>query len=294
MRWSPSTSVVILGKRFSRTRSRARSAICCRNASPLGVGRRLDQRLRVQALIPDVQRPQPRALAQVLPIRAHARQDRALTGGVGQAIVPRRDLEAHDQALQVPFPRCRERLVEVVEVEDQIPLGRGERTEVQQVAVAARLHLDAGGRQGGEVVRHQSRRAAQEGERSSDHASVADRHQFRQSPSIRLLQDLDRIPSLSRRAPVPVALPRNAFAQGLAGREPLGADVEAGEPFRLALRGRGFPRSFGRCRHGGIVGPHRCPCNRRGRDGSPDRRRCVRPCARCRNRAGSGTGGRPA
>jgi len=41
-----------------------------------GVGRRVDRRFHVQAMVPDVQRPQLRALAQVFPIRTHARTAR--------------------------------------------------------------------------------------------------------------------------------------------------------------------------------------------------------------------------
>ena len=57
-----------------------------------------------------------------------------------KAVVARGDQHAHGQALDVPLPRARERLVEVVEVEHQPPLGRGEHAEVRQVRVPAALH----------------------------------------------------------------------------------------------------------------------------------------------------------
>ena len=46
---------------------------------------------------------------------------------------------AGGQALEVPFPGAREGLVEVVDVEHQRALGRGEEPEVGQVGIAADL-----------------------------------------------------------------------------------------------------------------------------------------------------------
>ena len=57
------------------------------------------------------------------------------------AVVLGGDQHARRQALDVPLPGTRQRLVEVVEVEHQPPLGRGEHAEVRQVRVAATLHL---------------------------------------------------------------------------------------------------------------------------------------------------------
>jgi hypothetical protein len=54
-----------------------------------------------------------------------------------EAARPSGDLEAGDQALDVPLPRARQRLVEVVEVEDQVAVGRGEAAEVREVRIAA-------------------------------------------------------------------------------------------------------------------------------------------------------------
>ena len=63
-----------------------------------------------------------------------------------EAVVARRDREARREALDVVLERARQRLVEVVEVEQQLPLRRGERAEVRQVGVAAQLDLQAGPR----------------------------------------------------------------------------------------------------------------------------------------------------
>jgi hypothetical protein len=48
--------------------------------------------------------------------------------------------------LDVVFERSGEGLVEVVQIEQQPPLGRGEQPEVRQMSVTAQLHLEAGGR----------------------------------------------------------------------------------------------------------------------------------------------------
>ena len=62
---------------------------------------------------------------------------------VGEAVVARGDQHAGRQPLDVPLPGARQRLVEVVDVEHQPPLGRGEHAEVRQVRVAAALnHAD--------------------------------------------------------------------------------------------------------------------------------------------------------
>ena len=61
---------------------------------------------------------------------------------VRDTVVAAGDHEAGRQALDVPFPGRRQSLVEIVEVEDQVALGRGKQAEVGQVAIAAGLHLD--------------------------------------------------------------------------------------------------------------------------------------------------------
>src|SRR4029077_13654240 len=53
--------------------------------------------------------------------------------------VPTGDADARGEALHIPFPGAGQGLVEVVDVEDQLPLRRGEGTEVRQVRVTAEL-----------------------------------------------------------------------------------------------------------------------------------------------------------
>ena len=73
------------------------------------------------------------------------------------AAVATEDLEARGETLHVPLPRAGERLVEVVDVEHQLPLGRAEHAEVRQVRVAAELDVDPGPRSRGQVGGHDQR-----------------------------------------------------------------------------------------------------------------------------------------
>ena len=95
-----------------------------------------------------------------------------------EAPVPARDLEARGQPLDVPLPGSRNRLVEVVEVEHQVPLGRGVAAEVRQVRVPAQLDLDPGRGRRGEVRGHHRGAAPEEGERGGEHPPVPQRDQL--------------------------------------------------------------------------------------------------------------------
>ena len=88
------------------------------------------------------------------------------------------DLEARGESLHVPFERAGQRLVEVVEVEDEVPLGRRVAADVGEMRVAAELRLEPDARRRREIVRHDRGRAAVERERRDEHAAVADRHEL--------------------------------------------------------------------------------------------------------------------
>ncbi len=64
--------------------------------------------------------------------------------------------------LNVPLPRADVRFVEVVQVEDHVPLGRRVRAEVQEMGVTTDLDVNTGRRRAGEVAGHDQRRAAEE------------------------------------------------------------------------------------------------------------------------------------
>ena len=70
------------------------------------------------------------------------------------------------------------RLVEVVAVEDELPLGCPEHAEVGEMRVPAELGHQARARRGREVRGHDERGAAEEGEGGDQHPAVADGHQL--------------------------------------------------------------------------------------------------------------------
>src|SRR5208282_4931276 len=85
------------------------------------------------------------------------------------------------KALEVEFPRRGKRLVEIVDVENHVALGRSEGTKVHQMRVATCLHSGPGDRRMGQVSRHQRGRAAIKGERRLQHSPVANRNEIRHS-----------------------------------------------------------------------------------------------------------------
>jgi hypothetical protein len=84
------------------------------------------------------------------------------------------------------------RFVEVIDVEDQLPVGRSEDPEVGQVRVSAELHDQVRARAGGQILGHDPRRAAIEGERRGAHAAVANGDELRDAGPVLVLEDLDR------------------------------------------------------------------------------------------------------
>ena len=133
------------------------------------------------------------------PITSHHRQHRRRDSPGAKSVVPAGDHETGRQAFDVPFPRAGQRLVEIVHVENQIPLGRGKHAKVQQVAIAAQLHPQAGRRRAGQVGRHDRRRSAIKRKRRLLHAAITNRQQMRHAVDARLDDDLDRIAAIGRR-----------------------------------------------------------------------------------------------
>jgi hypothetical protein len=72
--------------------------------------------------------------------------------------------EAGGHALDVPLERAADGLVEVVNVEEEVTVGRGEGAEVADVRVAAELGEDAGVLAEREIVGHDGHGAAEEAE----------------------------------------------------------------------------------------------------------------------------------
>jgi len=85
----------------------------------------------------------------VLTVGAHGSPRTARSVGLGQPDLAPGDDDAGGQPLDVPLPGCGKRFVEIIDVEDDAPLGRGETAEVGQMSVAAGLNADAGNRRRG-------------------------------------------------------------------------------------------------------------------------------------------------
>jgi hypothetical protein len=132
---------------------------------PHRIGELGEDRIDVDVVVPDLEGRHLRSAAHGLSVGPdRSRDDVAPVRGAEAQIAPA-DLEARGQALHIPFPRPWKRLVEVVDVEHQLPLGRRKDAEVRQVGVPAQLDGDAcpGGRC--QIGGHDQCRAAEERER---------------------------------------------------------------------------------------------------------------------------------
>ncbi len=124
---------------------------------------------------------------------------------VAEFLIAGGDGKAGRQPLEIPVERGRERLIEIVHVEDQPPVGRGEHAEVQQVRVTAGLHPDVGRGRVREIPCHRRRRAAEVRERRGSHAPIPDRDQIRHPAAGLLLEHGDRVRPARRRLPLCMA-----------------------------------------------------------------------------------------
>ena len=130
-------------------------------------------------------------------------------------------LEARGEALDVPLPGTGQRLVEVIDVEHQLPFRRTEQSEVRQVGVAAQLHRHARSRGRREVGRHDQRAAAIERAGRHEHSSIPDRDQLRQPTRGLLLQQGDRVRTIGARLPFRVGRPGRKLPSGLPPGDPV-------------------------------------------------------------------------
>ncbi len=152
------------------------------------------------------------ATAIVVPVRRRGGAGRRPLFRGAVTVVAGRDDETRRQALDIPVERSGKRLVEVVEIEDQTPVGRCERAEVRQVGISAALHAQCCRRRVREVPRHDPRGAAIEGERRDDHPAMPDRHQIGHARGVLLFEDGDRIRAGGRRRPLSVRVERHRLA----------------------------------------------------------------------------------
>ena len=81
-------------------------------------------------------------------------------GAVGQAVVPGQHDEAGEIALDIPFEGATQGLVEITQIEGQLPFRSSPQTEVQHVRIAAQLDVDPAVRRCGQIGGHDRRGAA--------------------------------------------------------------------------------------------------------------------------------------
>ncbi len=124
----------------------------------------IHQSLHVDSVVPDLECLDERIVGHLLPVGPHGCAGRPYRIVLAQTEVTSGDDHACGKALEVPFPRRGQRLVEVIDVENHIALGRGEAAEVEQMGVATGLYSEPGDRRMGQVGRHQRRGAAIKGE----------------------------------------------------------------------------------------------------------------------------------
>jgi hypothetical protein len=145
----------------------------------------------------------------VLSVSANACDDRSSGHFVRVMVVTSGHGKARAQTFKIPLPRRRQGLVEIVHLEDEVAFRGREHAEIQEMTIPARLHPEARNGCGRQVIRHQPRGAAQERERTAQHAAIADGDQLGHSIPIGFLKHVDGITALGRRFPGGVILARH-------------------------------------------------------------------------------------
>ena len=131
--------------------------------------------IHVESIVSSGEQWLARQPSDVLAIRGRQLGDRSGALRFGETVLSAGHPHARGKPAQVPFPPTRVCFIEIVEVDDQVQLGRGVEAEVAEMSVAANDRLDAGGGQPGEVFGHDHCGAAQEAVRGSGHPGNSDR-----------------------------------------------------------------------------------------------------------------------
>jgi hypothetical protein len=106
------------------------------------------------------------------------------------------------QPPQIPLPAARVSLVEVIEVDHQIPLGRGIEPEIAEVRVTAHHGCDSGCGQMRHVLSHHHGGSAEKSVRRVDHAPDPDRDQPVDPALVADVDEFHRVGTIGRRRPV--------------------------------------------------------------------------------------------
>jgi hypothetical protein len=144
-------------------------------------------------------------------------------------VVAASDGEARRHPLHVVLERPRQRLVEVVQIEQQPPFGRGEQPEIRQMGIPAQLRVQASHRRVRQIRRHDLGCAPVERERRDHHPAMTDRHQIQLAGAVLLLQETDWVRAVRGRAPLRVARYRRPIP-GLQALGPAFVDARMRSP----------------------------------------------------------------
>jgi hypothetical protein len=175
----------------------------------------------LHAGVPDVERRHLGEVAHRQPVRPGRGESGDAAFLLAESALAPEHGEARDQAL-VPFERAGQGLVEVVDAEDEPPVGSGEDAEVGEVRVAREVDVQSGPRRLSQVRGHQVSGATVEGERREEHAPVPNRHQLRVPRAPLVFQQRDRIRPVRLGCPLCVRRARYLRALCLPARCVLG------------------------------------------------------------------------
>ncbi len=185
--------------------------------SPVGRLEVAEQAVDVGPVVPDVELGHPG----VAPHPAPVRHDRRLDGGAGPSpphpAGPGRHHQAGGQPVHVPLEGAGQGLVEVAQVEGEVAFGRGPQAEVEDVGVAAQLHLDAAVGTRAEVGGHHRGRSPVVVPGRQGHPPVAQGEEAGVADVLLVEDRLERVVAAERRRPPPLAAARRPLAGHLAG-----------------------------------------------------------------------------
>ena len=145
------------------------------------------------AVVPEFERSALRVLRHPVAVFADRRHHQTLSGAPAQAHMTRGHHEARGEALQVPFEWPDRHFVEVIQIEHELPLRRGEPAEIHQMTIAADGHGQAGVVNLAEIVSLQDGGATKKRERRCGHAPVAQWHEVLDPAFAALPEKLDWI-----------------------------------------------------------------------------------------------------
>ena len=86
-------------------------------------------------------------------------------------------MEAGRKTLDIPFKGCRKGLIEIIDIENKVPLRSGKQAEIGEVAVAAGLDPDTGCRGVCKIHCHERGRSPVKCKDTLCHAAIANRDQ---------------------------------------------------------------------------------------------------------------------